>query len=920
MEYVIQNLDFISLIFVNLMPLILGMGILDYLPGGGGGTSDVEENFEAAAEIAAQEAIDNPSINEDSKEYSSVIRLREQCYLLKYWHVFNTWSQAHDWAKFHPVTGNPATIVNMLRSIPGQEKLLNLTPQQLSLMVPKIQIFKTLFRNEDDPIGEDFQLKFTNNWEDRPIERDDTGAATEERGMSMADYLYERGGRGAGVGLKSFSFQQLGGNPAQVTTNLVATLKLHFQNLNDLFKQAQVVVDNDGNDHEIRFIDLVSPVSKYQDDTEAPGCPQIYNNDYYRIKIILGWTVPQAAAFDGDPNYEELKIAAEKTQTILFLSLRQHEIDFKQNGTVEFTIHYIASIEAAFQSEKTNILSSPSIDKALKEIEEEKDQLKEDKQEAEARLRDLGLEDGDDAAPDAEDGEPNTAELIQEQIEALDQQANTVKSQATRKILNQLHINNRIKYIDIDKTELGYSMTTDSLLSDGQGAMSTLIYQNAEGGEVVTSMTAAEAEAQGYTEQAPSWATGGETSAGEDDNAAIEEDTNRRIEEQVDGAPAEEADDYDVCQSWNPADWFGNCDGPSPEPTSQEKVTEAIPEGKHRIYYIYFGDILESVLEILDQEDPTALKGTGIMAGPFTFQDIARDARVAINIADVPISLNLYRTWFLKNASFKRTVYLLKYFLSDMLKSLIQPALGKQCWDRTGVPRANYNFANLSVASTPEGADPIKGYRLDNAAKRIPIEDIKGIAGFEDVHNTAVYSYLLLQSQIDTPCERTGDIDEDQDDGIFHLGLGQDRGLVKQIKFNKLDQPMVQEARMSSMGSHGFLREVYDANVSMVGNTLFEPGAKLYINPSIMGLSSVDARFIGLGGYYDVITIDNNLSPSKFETNLVCRWQSAGAGCEEDEDFVCPNPETIAAAEPETPITQEQAEVEQERAVFEGDY
>ena len=224
MEYVIQNLDFISLIFVNLMPLILGMGILDYLPGGGGGTSDVEENFEAAAEIAAQEAIDNPSINEDSKEYSSVIRLREQCYLLKYWHVFNTWSQAHDWAKFHPVTGNPATIVNMLRSIPGQEKLLNLTPQQLSLMVPKIQIFKTLFRNEDDPIGEDFQLKFTNNWEDRPIERDDTGAATEERGMSMADYLYERGGRGAGVGLKSFSFQQLGGNPAQVTTNLVAMI------------------------------------------------------------------------------------------------------------------------------------------------------------------------------------------------------------------------------------------------------------------------------------------------------------------------------------------------------------------------------------------------------------------------------------------------------------------------------------------------------------------------------------------------------------------------------------------------------------------------------------------------------------------------------------------------------------------------
>ena len=403
---------------------------------------------------------------------------------------------------------------------------------------------------------------------------------------------------------------------------------------------------------------------------------------------------------DGDPEHEELKEAVEKTQTVLFLSLKSHDIEFNQNGTVKFTVQYIASIEAAFQSEKTNILSSPNIQQQISQLEEEKAQLTTQKREEQTRLQELGLEDSDNGT--SEEQEISVVDELQSQIELVDEEINTVRAEASRKILSKLHDKKRIKFIDIDATELGVMQESSNALSqDIQGMMSSLIYQTEEGEVNYTSMSAAEAEAGGYTEQLPEWAVGGEQSAAQNDVEAIQQNDEERIQQALSPDTEEVTDEEEGT--------------PNGENNSADELQDTIPEGKHRLYYIYFGDILESVLEILVEEDPNALKGTGIMTGPFTFKDIARDIKAAINIADVPISLNLYRIWFLKNTNFKRSMYLLKYYLSDIVRSLIQPALGKQCWERTSEPRANYNFANLAISADSTGADPLRVYRADNS-------------------------------------------------------------------------------------------------------------------------------------------------------------------------------------------------------------
>jgi hypothetical protein len=72
----------------------------------------------------------------------------------------------------------------------------------------------------------------------------------------------------------------------------------------------------------------------------------------------------------------------------------------------------------------------------------------------------------------------------------------------------------------------------------------------------------------------------------------------------------------------------------------------------------------------------------------------------------------------------------------------------------------------------------------------------------------------------------------------------------------------------------GQLREVYNADIVMVGNTIFHPGMIIYIHPPIeMGVTSNENTFsylLGIGGYYSVIKVQSSLSLEGFETTLEC--------------------------------------------------
>ena len=127
-----------------------------------------------------------------------------------------------------------------------------------------------------------------------------------------------------------------------------------------------------------------------------------------------------------------------------------------------------------------------------------------------------------------------------------------------------------------------------------------------------------------------------------------------------------------------------------------------------------------------------------------------------------------------------------------------------------------------------------------------------------------------------------GDPIEDFKNGIPHLTIGEDSGLVKEIKFNRADIPHARTARATAAERVlGQLMEKYNADVTLVGNTHFTPADWVFINPSLTGLGNPAQRGsmlreLGLGGYYVVNRINLELSEGFFETHLKCIWQKSG--------------------------------------------
>ena len=74
----------------------------------------------------------------------------------------------------------------------------------------------------------------------------------------------------------------------------------------------------------------------------------------------------------------------------------------------------------------------------------------------------------------------------------------------------------------------------------------------------------------------------------------------------------------------------------------------------------------------------------------------------------------------------------------------------------------------------------------------------------------------------------------------------------------------------------------YNADLSLVGNSIFKPGMFIYINPSISGLGDIRmknsiARRIGLGGYYLITKVSGQIdAASGWGTSLTAIWQNFG--------------------------------------------
>jgi hypothetical protein len=326
------------------------------------------------------------------------------------------------------------------------------------------------------------------------------------------------------------------------------------------------------------------------------------------------------------------------------------------------------------------------------------------------------------------------------------------------------------------------------------------------------------------------------------------------------------------------------------------------------IQFFYFGDLLYTIMDTMftkvNGKVPTAgAQNMSIILGSFDLDAFGRKV-YGINIAQIPISLDYFTTWFADNILTKgstRKTFPILNFIRNLSNNLIQRSLLESCSNISLVKNLRFHTGQLTAYSE-SGENPllnIVGYdkknnksnlfvHVDGGNRRDEILPLKGDAsGVSKIDNFYNYMFLNVVGS-NLSYTGTGDYADDVDDGRFHVHVGSNRGIVKSISFEKTDIQYVREARMFQNGIDGLLQlsNVYVANVEMFGNTIFYPGMELYINPygiggTVMGApNKADsiANKLGFGGYHTIIGVNSSIAPGKFSTTVRAQWYYSGDG------------------------------------------
>ena len=342
--------------------------------------------------------------------------------------------------------------------------------------------------------------------------------------------------------------------------------------------------------------------------------------------------------------------------------------------------------------------------------------------------------------------------------------------------------------------------------------------------------------------------------------------------------------------------------------------TPGLAINSERLEWIFFGDIVDAALTALKNNNSPMYKNVKILLG--SVQLFSGEKTIEINLADLPISTELFTNWFLEHITRPQlTTYLFRDFLRDVIKTLI-PAATKGLLVPTDVQGlGELDAIAFSLASKDRGEDIFQklstNSRIDTASDSF-VDNLKDAQLLGYQKNQVYLDYILINASRLTSLNMEGDAEDDFRQGVYHFFVGNEKGLLRRIKWKKEDNADLQSSNLlNSKGNHGIevLRDYYNAEMHMVGNPLFYPGQMLYIDPTLQGVGSTKqvsalARKLGMGGYYNIIRVEGSLGGEKnYKLIVDTIWSGfpgelldgsrkvSGAAINEEDD-----PETQAAA------------------------
>jgi hypothetical protein len=347
-------------------------------------------------------------------------------------------------------------------------------------------------------------------------------------------------------------------------------------------------------------------------------------------------------------------------------------------------------------------------------------------------------------------------------------------------------------------------------------------------------------------------------------------------------------------------------------------TSEAFEINTKRVNFIYLGDLLEQAIKD-DVFTIMQKRKLGVILGSFVYENKintvdnqqqqssggdVKQIKQSINFADVPISIEMFSKFFSETIIDKNVRSLsLMDFIQGMVNQLVVPAINQELG---GSPvfspvKARTTFIRATNPITIAGADGSTSgagrFPIDNPEQLKKLRKLTSPEYLKIAKASQIWNYLTiygveskeivgLSNQYDTDMER----------GIYNFVFGDSSSsstggrtdLIKDIKFVKVKKPGQREMmveRQLSGGNPDSLIElwnIFDIEMTMIGNNLFAPGKYIRITPQISGFGrGAGERSIvnelGLGGYYMVTNVSNDIgSDGQWTTNIAASWQSNG--------------------------------------------
>lgn len=881
------------------------------------GEAILQNMYDAAAAGEATPALDLTGGKEKiAATLANRSRWSEQCFLAN--HIQELAGRKsfynRDYKYIDTMNGRPSEFMNRLHNRPHSGKFMDINPDDASELTPYFRLYKVLYSWEDDGKGgwktkyesevpiifesmarQDLfdydvgktQLELANiKGPDGDILSQPEGVTATGQGVPATGYSWDK-----------FEWTYKGSNPETVRNDITAQLVLTFQDFNQLSKWRVHVPDPtkaEPNPDPVSYslLDLLGygPASYKRQENRADE----YHEKFFEIKVVCGWNPHN---FRNDPAKEHLAKAVENQRVTMYLTLIDHEFDISDLGTFTLHLSYRARLETVLTEPKADVLAHPNYRDSLADINKEIALLKK--------------------ACDWE-GLREAKNRYFEEIEKH-------RRQNLENIIAELTSCGPGPIFPEDLDRQSHDNLPITLNGDDASGLDGRVFLAQP---LITDLAAFANGVRDPASIEPSGQIYFEAADGSSATAQLDESLDQINANWASGGPSN-------------TDSADNILGVLQEVTASNEING----DRVNVPFVYLGDLLEVAADMaLDQNNfetgelvsltPNEANRIKIILGPYEFFNGTEN--FIVNLADVPISLRAFTDFWYKNVvAARRENYLLLHFVRDVIEKLVVDALGADCFAFNGHPlggtpvRLRTSFLTLYPQQSKEGGprypDPLlnldpstyansdsEGYgtiklselnKIPDIAddsespencpaekeKLSPVEAINQLKtpSMEELYNVEdLTHYLVIYAESKEPWDLAGCEVSDAEKGIFHMRIH--RGVLHSARFKKTDQPHLREARYQKTGYNPLvhLSNVYNVNLSMLGNTLFYPGSYVYINPLGFGTSLGSptnhegpsiSNVMGLGGYHFIIDVTNRISKT-FTTEMGVRWDNNGSG------------------------------------------